>query len=254
MYTLRTRFANDIVTEFLPPSHATKKQRVIIFADGMPTVPNKKSLLKFFSKKGFWVFHPRYRGTWESDGKLFDKSPHLDIIDVINGIEENFVSIWDYNVNDKKPFKLNPDQIILAGSSFAGPAMLLASQDKRVNKVMVFAPVVDWTKTGKAEPLNLLEKFTKQAFGNGYRIAKNGWSKIASGKFYNPVHNASDINGSKIIIVHAKDDDIVTYAPVKKFSNKINAKLITLPKGGHLSSSLLLTARFYKIFQKFTKI
>ncbi len=67
MYTLRTRFAKDIVCEFLPPSRPQKLDKVVILADGMPSVPSKKSVLEYFSKKGFWVFHPRYRGAWESD-------------------------------------------------------------------------------------------------------------------------------------------------------------------------------------------
>ena len=253
MYTLRTRFKRDIVTEFLPPARPTKKQRVIILAGGMPTVPNKKDFLKFFSDKGYWVFHPRYRGTWESDGKLFARSPHQDILDVISGIHQNFISIWDYNLKDKKPFKLSPSEIYVIGASFGGPAAILASRDKRVTKTMIFSPVIDWTKSGKAEPLNLLIKFTDQAFGNGYRIAKNGWKKIASGKFYNPVNHIKEIDGSKLLFVQAKDDTVCRYSETKKFAAAVNSKLITLPRGGHLGSSLLLLPRFYKVFQKFTK-
>lgn len=251
MYTFRTRFAKDIVCEFLPPSRPTKKQRVIIFADGMPTVPSKKALLEFFSKKGFWVFHPRYRGTWESDGKFLQRSPHLDILDVITGIHKNFVSLWDYNLRDHKPFRLNPDQIILVGGSFGGPAMILASRDKRVNKTLVLSPVIDWSKPGKAEPLDLLAKFTEQAFGMGYRTAKNGWQKIKTGLFYNPAAHATEIDGSRLLMIHAKDDDICPYGATKKFAKQTGAKLITLPRGGHLGSSLLLKPRFYKLFTKF---
>lgn len=253
MYTLRTRFKRDIVTEFLPPSRNTKKQRVIILAGGMPTVPNKKELLAYFSKKGFWVFHPRYRGTWESDGKLFARSPHKDILDVIEGIHQNFVSIWDYNLKDKKSFKLTPDDIYIIGASFGGPAAILASKSKRVTKAMIFSPVIDWNKPGKSEPLQLLEKFTEQAFGNGYRIANNGWKKIASGKFYNPINHVREIDGSKILFVHSVDDTVCRYSETKKFASATNSKLITLPRGGHLGSSLLLLPRFQKIFQTFIK-
>ncbi len=254
MFTIRTRFAHDIVTEFLPPSRATKKQRVIIFADGMPTVPSKKAQLEFFSKKGFWVFAPRYRGTWESDGKFLARSPHEDIVDVIDGIHQNFISIWDYNFHDKKKFKLQPDEIILIGSSFGGPAVILAAKtDKRVTKTVAISPVIDWTKPGKDEPLDLLEKFTEQAFGMGYRTAKNGWRKIASGKFYNPVKHISEIAGANVLMIHAKDDTVCRYSETKKFAAATKAKLITLSKGGHLGSSILLKPRFQKIFFNFIK-
>lgn len=253
MYTLRTRFKKDIVTEFLPPSRVTKKQRVIIFADGMPTVPSKKYVLEFFSKKGFWVFHPRYRGTWESDGVFLKQSPTQDIIDVIDGIHNSFVSIWDYNLKDHKPFKLNPDQIILIGNSFGGPAVIEAVTDKRVDKVIATSPVLDWRKPGKAEPIGLLAKFTEQAFGNGYRIHKDGWKKIKSGKFYNPATNQTNIDGSKLLIIHAKDDDICPYATTKKFAATTKSTLRTLARGGHLGSSILTTPKFYKLFTKFVK-
>lgn len=251
MYTLRTRFARDIVCEFLPPSRQLKNQKVLIFADGMPTVPNKKRLMEYFSKKGFWVFHPRYRGSWESDGKFMKQSPHLDIIDVIDGIHNNFVSLWDYDISEAKPFKLQPSKIILIGSSFGGSAVILASKDKRVTKCVAISPVTDWTKPGKAEPLDLLEKFTSNAFGQGYRVAKGAWQKITKGKFYSPKNEAQNIDGSKVLIIHAKDDDVVPYYPSKKFAERTNSKLITLNKGGHLGSSLLLKPRFNKIFFNF---
>jgi predicted alpha/beta hydrolase family esterase len=219
----------------------------------MPTVPFKKHLLKFFSQKGFWVFHPRYRGTWESDGKFLARSPHHDILDVINGIHQNFRSIWNDNSKKNKPFKLQPEELILIGSSFGGPAVILASRDKRVSKVLAISPVINWAKPSKNEPLGFLAKFTEQAFGNGYRTVKNGWQKLASGKFYNPINHAAEIDGSKLLLVHAKDDGICSYMETKRFATKTAAKLITLPRGGHLGSSLLLKPRFYKAFQKFIK-
>lgn len=254
MYTLRTRFARDIVTEFLPPARATKKQRVVIFADGMPTVPNNKELLELFSKKGFWIFSPRYRGSWESDGKFLARSPHEDILDVIDGIHKNFISIWDYNLGDKKVFKLKPDETFLIGSSFGGPAVILAAQqDKRVTKTIAFSSVIDWRMPGKDEPIPLLAKFTEQAFGQGYRTAKNGWTKIASGKFYNPAIHANKVDGKNLLMIHAKDDTVVSYPATVKFSKDTGAKLISLPKGGHMGKSLLLKPKFYKIFQQFIR-
>ena len=84
----RTRFARDIVTEFLPPARAlgtraSKRQRAIILCDGMPSIPRKQPLAEFLSSKGYWVFYPRYRGAWESGGLFLERSPHLDILDVI---------------------------------------------------------------------------------------------------------------------------------------------------------------------------
>lgn len=76
----RTRFRNDIVAEFLPPSRPSKKQKLIVLCDGMPSIPRKQSLAEFLAAKGFWVIYPRYRGAWESGGEFLAKSPHQDML------------------------------------------------------------------------------------------------------------------------------------------------------------------------------
>ena len=76
----RTRFG-DIVAEFLPPKGKRKKvrERIVIVYGGMPGSPSKKSLLEFFSRKGFWIISPRYRGSWESGGEFLKYSPETDV-------------------------------------------------------------------------------------------------------------------------------------------------------------------------------
>ena len=71
--TFRTRFKHQIVAEFLPPTRPRKKQKVIILCDGMPSMPRKQALMEFLAAKGYWVFYPRYRGSWESGGQFLRK-------------------------------------------------------------------------------------------------------------------------------------------------------------------------------------
>src|SRR5690242_8220305 len=80
----RTRFAGEIVAEFLPSSRPAKRQKLIILCDGMPSVPRKQPLAKFLSQKGYWVIYPRWRGAWESGGRLLQKSPAKDLSDIID--------------------------------------------------------------------------------------------------------------------------------------------------------------------------
>ncbi len=170
---------------------------------------------------------------------------------MIDGIHKDFVSIWDYDFGDKKVFKLNPKQLIVIGSSFGGPSAIINSLDKRVTKAVAISPVIDWRKPGRDEPIPLLAKFTKSAFGNGYRTAKNGWDKIMSGKFYNPVNHIKEVDSNKLLLIHAKDDTVCPYIEAKKFATNTRTKLISLPRGGHLGQSLLMSPRYYKIFKKF---
>ncbi|OGZ41691.1 MAG: hypothetical protein A3C80_01140 [Candidatus Ryanbacteria bacterium RIFCSPHIGHO2_02_FULL_45_43] len=252
MHTLRTRFKKDIVAEFLPPSGSqashSYKERVVIFCDGLPSVPSKRSLLEFFSKKGYWVFHPRYRGTWESGGRFLKKSPHEDILDVISALSGGFRDFWS-----NKKYTVRPDHLYVIGSSFGGTAAILASGDPRVTKAVAIAPVVDWTRKSRAEPIDWLAKFTKRAFGQGYRFSHSDWRKLEGGKFYNPFGMIERINGTKLLIIHANDDDVVSFKPVKTFAKHTGCTFVPVKKGGHLSSSILLKKRFYRRFQEFIK-
>ena len=246
MEIFRTRFAKDIVAEFLPPSRKAKKDRVIILCSGLPTPPYKNGQLEFFSKKGFWVIFPRYRGTWESDGNFLDISPEQDILDVIDSLNKPFYEVWD-----KTKYRINAKEIYIIGTSFGGPAAILGSLNKKVSKVIAVSPVIDWRQDSKVEPMPKLKAAVREGFGKAYRFSDKRWSQLTQGKFYNPVDQQHKIDGSKILLIHAKDDQFCYYSESKNFSEATGAKLITLPRGGHLGTSLLTKPRFYKIFKKF---
>jgi pimeloyl-ACP methyl ester carboxylesterase len=246
MNALRTRFKNDIVCEFMAPRRDTG--RVIIFCSGMPGYPSKKSLLDFYSKKGYWVFMPRYRGSWESDGKFLKRSPHLDILDVIEGLSKSFLSLWD-----NKHYSVKCKKLYIFGSSFGGPAALLASRDPRVTKVILVSPVVDWRARSKMEPLDWLRSFVHKAFGQGYRFSDKDWKKLLNGRFYNPVHVQYDIDGSKILVFHAKDDGVVGWRTVQKFAKATGSRVFLYKRGGHLGSLFLTKPAVDKKVQKFIR-
>src|ERR1700753_788119 len=138
-WAYRARFKKEIVAEFMPPARAGKKQKGIVLCDGMPSLPHKQALMNFLSGKGYWVFYPRYRGSWESDGKFLEKSPHLDILDVISELPKGARELAF-----GKKFALTPDEIFVIGGSFGGAAAILASLDQRVKKVIANCPGVDW--------------------------------------------------------------------------------------------------------------
>ena len=244
---LRTIFKKEIVTEFLVPSNKTNK--VIIFCAGMPGYPNHKDTLEFYSKKGYWVFLPRYRGSWESKGQFFKKSPHLDVLDIINQLSECFVDLWG-----NKKYSIKNPEVYLIGWSFGGPAVILASKNDRVKKVVAISPLIDWTVDSKTEPNEKFGKFIESAFGEGYRFASKDWDNLIKGKFYNPITELEKVDGNKIWIIHSKDDDIVPYRPSEKFSKLTNSKLTLFSKGGHgIGRKIIRNSNFYKKLNKFFK-
>jgi len=254
-HILRTRFKKDIVCEFLPPAgtktkHAGKQvlNKVIILCGGMPGYPGKTAVPEFLSKKGYWVFVPRYRGSWESGGSFLKISPHRDMLDIIDELPRGFRDLWSGKI-----YKIAHPQIYLIGVSFGGAAAILASRDPRVRRAVVFSPITDSRVETKAEPVKKLVAFTAAAFGNGYRGTARDWNKLKTGKFYNPANEAASIDGAKLLIFHAKDDKVVYVKTSAAFARTTGARLVLLPHGGHLSISNTMTPEFWESIKTFFK-
>jgi len=245
----RTRFKNEIVAEFLPPARSGA-HKVIILCDGMPSIPRKQLLAEFLSKKGYWVVYPRYRGAWESEGTFLAKSPHLDILDVIDELPKG---LKDCAFGQR--FRLSPNEIFVIGGSFGGPAAILCSLDPRVKKVIANCPVVDWSILKKAEKVETSRKnyaaYVRQAFGRAYRLSDRNWKKLYTGKFYNPAHHIDEIDPAKIMMFHAKDDPSVPWQSVGRFAVSTGVKLNLLARGGHISTDYIVRKYWPKIHRFF---
>ncbi len=135
----RTRFKKEIVAEFLPPARARKQDKAIILCDGMPSIPRKQALVEFLAGKGYWVFYPRWRGAWESGGQFLERSPHEDILDVVDELRKPIKELAF-----GETFHCSPRKIFVIGGSFGGAASILCSLDERITKVIANCPVVDW--------------------------------------------------------------------------------------------------------------
>lgn len=246
----RTRFKEEIVAEFLPPVRRGKKQRVIVLCDGMPSIPRKQALVEFLSDQGFWVFYPRYRGAWESDGRFLERSPHEDILDIVDELPKGVREIAF-----GKRFALLPDEVFVIGGSFGGAAAILSSLDRRVTKVIANCPVVDWKVLARAEKAETSSAsyaaYIREAFGNGYRLSDRNWKKLRSGTFYNPAYHVREITPSKIMIFHAKDDPYIPYKVVKHFAELAGAKLKTLNRGGHIRTEYIVQTYWPRIKEFF---
>jgi len=228
----RTRFGKDIVAEFTPPTRARKQSRAIILCDGMPGMPRKQPFADWLARKGYWVFYPRYRGAWESGGQFLQRSPHEDILEVVERLNRPI-----REAAFGQMFHVEPDQVFIIGGSFGGTTAILCSLDPRVKRVIANCPVVDWSilRTGvRAETTNTnYVAYLRDAFGNGYRLSEKNWSKLDAGTFFNPVHHVNEIDASKIMMFHAKDDPSIPWRSVDKFAKRTGVKLKLFARGGH---------------------
>jgi dipeptidyl aminopeptidase/acylaminoacyl peptidase len=231
----RTRFQHDIVAEFLPPARARKKQRVILLCDGMPSIPKKQPTMEFLSAQGFWVFYPRWRGAWESGGTFLQISPEQDLLDTLGELPRGF-----RETAFGKEFTVVPDETFVIGGSFGGAGAILASLDPRVDRVVANCPVVDWKildQEREKETSNpSYPAYIRESFGSAYRLSERNWNKLHGGKFFNPAHHAKKLDGTKILMFHAKDDPYIPWQGVRDFANEIGARLRLLERGGHLST------------------
>ncbi|HVW83015.1 MAG TPA: alpha/beta fold hydrolase [Candidatus Paceibacterota bacterium] len=247
-HALRTRFARDIVCEFLPP--ARKSRRVIIICPGMPGYPSGRGgVLAALAARGYWVFVPRYRGSWESGGKFLARSPHEDVLEVIAGLPRGFVDLYS-----GKKHRIEKPELYLIGGSFGGPAVLLAARDKRVKKAVAISAVADWRRQeGTTESIPFMARSVPRAFGEAYRADPSAWKKLANGKFYNPSAAARSLPGEKLLLFHARDDEVVPFAPAKKLAEEIGAEFIAFKKGGHGGASLAAKPKYWRRIERFFK-
>ena len=255
----RTRFKDQIVAEFLPPLHSRKTQKLIILCDGMPSIPRKQALSEFLAARGFWVIYPRYRGAWESSGQFLEKSPHQDILDIIDDLPKHDLPKDDLPKEIEelafgRRFRLAPDKIFVIGGSFGGAAAILASLHPRVIRVVANCPVVDWKILDRSEKVETSQanyaEYIREAFGNAYRLSDANWRKLRSGTFYNPWHHRREIAAAKVMMFHAKDDPYVPYKTVKEFAIQTGVKLHSLERGGHVGTEYIVQ-KYWKRIKKF---
>lgn len=244
----RTRFGGDIVTEFLPPARHSNK--VAILTPGAPGYAGGKGeLMQLLSKKGYWSFLPRYRGTWESDGTFLEIPPDQDVLAVIDGLSGEFSDLWSGS-----EYRVHEPEIYLIGGSFGGAAAILASRDPRVKKAAAISAVVDWRKQENTlEPLHLMSEYVPKAFGSAYRADPAAWMKLAAGGFYNPAEEIATIDGTKLLLIHAKNDMVVHFAPAEAFAKEVGARFVALSYDGHMGVGVAHEAHIWKHIERFFK-
>ena len=242
----RTRFARDIVAEFWMPRKPSRK--AVILCDGCPSLPSRQRVGEFFARKGYWVFHPRYRGAWESDGSFLKVSPDEDVLLVARSLNEGFLDIVT-----RQMYFLDISEIVVVGASFGGTAAMLSLKDPLIAKAVALSPVIDWRAKSKAEPFDLFVSLLSEGFGGAYRTHNNAWRKLKSGRFYSPLHDAKKIDTARLFVVHAKDDLVVPIAPLRTFSKQTKFKPLILDSGGHFSARSVMEREMWSKVAQFLK-
>jgi pimeloyl-ACP methyl ester carboxylesterase len=241
----RTRFARDIVAEFWMPKKPSRK--AVILCDGCPTVPSKRKVGEFFARKGYWVFHLRYRGSWESGGEFLKFPPHEDVLLVAKSLNKGFTEMWT-----QVTYVLDISDITVIGASFGGAVAVMASLDPVVHRAVALAPAIDFREDAHGESFVEFVRQIREGFDGAYRVPEKNFRKLQTSP-YNPAHHAEAIDPKKLFITHALDDKVVPVAPLRKFAKIAKVRPLILKKGGHFSTSAVMHPEIWKKVKEFLK-
>lgn len=225
------------------PTRKTKTDKVVILCDGMPSVPERRKLTSFLSKKGFWVIHMRYRGVWESEGEFLKDSPAADVSLIIDELPKGLTE-----VAFEKHFELKPEKIYVMGSSFGGTTALMASLDPHVDKAISISPVARWKGlSDAAETSKDYVAYLRDAFGPAYRFKEKNWRRLYSDPFFDPLSHWKEFDRERVMMFHAKDDPVVSWKPTAELAKKSGLKLKLFARGSHLSATRTIIGQWRTI-------
>ena len=228
----------------------------IIILPGFPSGNDFNELIAFFFERGYHVFVPRYRGSYQSAGIFLSKNPVDDLIYFIDNLDEGSAkNLWDMK---KEEFRINKK--ILLSVNFGGPIALgVAAKSGNVSHVILEAPIWDFkvhNEGGDERDLQNLTEFVRNAYKNCYRFKFKGMTrKLNKFEELNPAYYLPKLSesGIPLLIMHDPNDKIVSIKHTRQ-------KLALLPKAtylehylGHKLNRDLLVA-YWKEIDKFIKI
>ncbi len=229
-------------------------------ADAIVILPNFPSgndfgeLIAFFFEKGYHVFVPRYRGTYQSTGKFLSKNPVDDLITVLKELDEGSIkSLWD---GKKQSFRVNKK--ILVSSGFGGAIALgLAAKSGMASHIILQAPIWDFkmhNSSGDEQDIEKMSEFVRGAYKNCYRyIFKNFKKKMSKFEELNPAYYLPRINETPVLVMHDPNDKIVSLRHTKeKMALLQRATYLEHYLGPKLKADML--AAYWKDIDKFIKI
>jgi esterase/lipase len=226
----------------------------VIILPGFPGRNDFNELIELFYDRGYHVFVPRYRGTFQSLGEFLSKSPVDDLIMFMRNLDKGFAkSLWDMK---KLNFKVNKK--ILVSSSFGGAiACGLIAKCPGFSHLILAAPVWDFARhneKGDEQDLIHLTEFVKRAYKNCYRFEFDDLAKrLSKFKELNPEFYFPKIKDFPILVLHDPNDKIVAFRHTKEMLGVLGKTTYIEHYLGHGLSASLLSA-FWKDVDKFIKV
>jgi esterase/lipase len=226
----------------------------IIILPGFPGRNDFGELIELFYDRGYHVFVPRYRGSYQSSGSFLSKSPVDDIIMFARNLDKSFAKdLWDMK---KKIFKINK-KIIIASSFGGAIACGLIAKYPSFSHLILAAPIWDFAKHNEnndEQDLRHMAEFVKRAYKNCYRLNFNDIiKKLSKFKELSPEYYYPKLKDFPVLVFHDPNDKIVAFRHTKEMLPALNKATYIEHYLGHGLNASLLNA-FWKETDKFIKL
>lgn len=226
----------------------------VIILPGFPGRNDYNEIIEVFFDRGYHVFVPRYRGSYQSSGTFLSKNPVDDLIMFCKNLDRGWAKgLWDMK---KHEFKINK-KIIVTGS-FGGPiACGLVAKRAGFSHIVLASPIWDFAahnKNGDEQDLKHVTEFASRAYKNCYRIKfKSLQERMSKFKELSPEYYISALMNVPILVFHDPNDKIVSFKHTKEMIPKLNKATYIEHYLGHGLSDHLINA-FWKEVDKFIKL
>lgn len=213
---------NGIICECLI---SPDSDQALILLDGLPAVPQRVEVMNTLCEKGYSVFYPRFRGTWESTGTFLENSPIEDVLEVagqihsglvVGTVKHQFVSVY-----------------ILA-TSFAGAVALSLPKTTHIQKIVSLSPVFDFMKVAG---IHTLKAHLRNVFTMAYRFEDNRWNDLIQNRICAPVFDFDPTTASQHLVLAGALDKQIPVGGLEGFCKERIVKVKIYQNLGHLSYS-----------------
>jgi len=225
---------NGIVCEYLL---STESRKAILLIEGLPAVPQRVEFMNRLREKGYSVFYPRFRGTWESQGNFLKENPAKDVLEVINVINQGI------KLSETVGY-VSSDFYILA-TSFGGAISLSLQKNDKIKKIISLSQISYFTKvTG----IQTLKSHLRDVFTMAYRFTDEDWENLISNKIIAPLKDFDSTTSTKHLVISGELDEQILIGELKEFCLKNLISIKSYPNVGHISYSRVSQEIFNDIF------
>jgi pimeloyl-ACP methyl ester carboxylesterase len=256
MAKYRMKFGKVVADVFYDQSK--KPKRAIILGYGLLSSPERSDSAAVLGlvKAGFMVWCPHYIGTFASDGLCTFENAAGTIYQTANFIAGG----KGVELRDNTDIKWKVDEIILAGASFGGSAVLVAgAKSKHVRKIIALAAPTDYRKQWKGRAINAYISRWKRGWANVWRSTEAHWERFANGYCdLDAMSYADRLKEKNIFLVHATGDAHVRISHSKELYSKLRSgggshKLLLLNGSQHLGIGDIIDSKIFPHVMRWLK-